>query len=78
VHDAVDGRDEITGELIDPTKSQYHKLSCDPPYATGKTRKWYGFRPFPQMRTLDLIQKMQPDVERLKTEYLEGLNRTEG
>ena len=66
-------QDEITGDLIDPTASQYDKLSCDPPYATGKKRKWYGFRPFPQMRTLDLIQKIQPDAKRSKVLNLENL-----
>lgn len=66
-------RDDVTGEIIDFTASQYERLNCNPPYATGKQRKWYGFRPFPQMRTLDLIQKIQPDAERWKTDNLEGL-----
>ena len=66
-------RDEFTGDLIDPTASQYDKLSCDPPYATGKKRKWYGFRPFQQMRTLDLIQKIQADSKRSKVPTLESL-----
>ena len=67
-------RDNFTDELIDPTASQYDFLNCDPPYATGKKRKWYGFRPFPQMRTLDLIQKIQPDAKRSKTLHLENLS----
>ena len=66
-------QDEITGEIIDLTVSQYDQLSCDPPYVTGKKRKWYGFRPFPQMRTLDLMQKIQPDAKRSKVPTLESL-----
>ena len=66
-------QDEITGEIIDLTVSQYDQLSYDPPYVTGKKRKWYGFRPFPQMRTLDLIQKIQPDAKRSKVPTLESL-----
>ena len=66
-------QDEITGEIIDLTVSQYDQLSYDPPYVTGKKRKWYGFRPFPQMRTLDLIQKIQPDAKRSKVPTLETL-----
>ena len=65
--------DDFTGEVIDLTASQYDQLSCEPPYATGKKRKWYGFRPFPQMRTLDLIQKIQPEATRYKTMDLESL-----
>ena len=32
-------RDEIAGEVIDPTASQCDQLSCDPPYTTGTNRK---------------------------------------
>ena len=65
--------DEGNGEIIDPTASQYDLLMCDPPYEVGKKRKWYGFRPWPQNRTLDLIQKMQPDAKRSKVLNLENL-----
>ncbi len=68
-------QDNDTGEIIDPTAPQYEQLNCDPPYAFGKKRKWYGFRPFPQMKTLNLIQKIQPDAIRSKTVDLESLNR---
>ena len=67
-------KDEITEEIVDPTASQYEQLTCDPPYEKGKKRKWYGFRPFPQLRTLDLIQKIQPDAKRSKVLSLQKLD----
>ena len=67
-------RNDLTGDIIDPTASQYEQLNGDPPYPTGKKLKWNGFRPFPQMRALNLIPKIQPDVERSKIQNLESLD----
>ena len=52
--------DRDTGEIIDLTADQYSVLDFDPPYDVGRKRTWYGFRPFIQKRTMDLIHQIQP------------------
>ena len=49
-----------TDKIFDPTVAQYDELGIQPPYADGKKCSWYGFRPFIQKRSMDVIHQLQP------------------
>jgi hypothetical protein len=51
--------DRTSQEIIDLTANQYSVLGFEPPYMVGRKRNWYGFKPFVQKRTMDLIHQMQ-------------------
>ena len=49
-----------TDKIFDPTVAQYDELGIQPPYADGKKCSWYGFRPFIQKRSMNVIHDLQP------------------
>ena len=55
-------QDRETGVILDFTVDQYLSIEKEPPHHTGKVTGWYGWKGRPHMRTLKLIQRLQPDA----------------
>ena len=64
-------RDNLSQERYDLTFDQFAtNEERENIYETGKPRGYYGFGEMPASRFFDLIQKVQPNSRRLKTDLL--------
>jgi hypothetical protein len=64
-------RDNFSQERCDLTFDQFAtNEERESVYETGKPRGYYGFGEMPASRFFDLIQKVQPNSRRLKTDLL--------
>jgi len=60
-------QDKESGIILDFTMDQYLSIGKEPPHKKGKVSSWYGWKGRPHMRTLKLIQKLQPDLATIET-----------
>ena len=51
-------KDQVTGDLLDPTSSQYTDNGLLPPYEVASPAKWYGWKGRPQIRSLHLLNRV--------------------
>jgi len=62
-------RDVLSREVYDLTLDQFPSFAeLEQVYSTGKPRGYYGFSEMPASRFFDLIQKVQPDSKRWRTD----------